>query len=168
MKSTINVEHKSIQIQTNFIEFTYNIEHSLGIINPGALRDLQGDPASLAGFLEHLGGEEELILFAILEHGRSMKKEDCINARQYHIGNPAIALQMTEQNIRCGLYTPLRLLVHENNKSEVFVEFDTPSSVFRQFNDSKIDNIAVSLEGKLLKLIKKSDTAIHPLKKKES
>jgi uncharacterized protein (DUF302 family) len=80
-------------------------------------------------------------------------------ARQYVIGNPLIAVTMTRQDIRAGLYAPLRILVYEAEDRSTRVEYDLPSSLFGQFNDPEVTVIAQSLDKKLANAIKKADIA---------
>lgn len=155
MKNTINIEHVAVKVNGTFEDFTGNLEDLLGILKPADLDFLHGNKASLAGMLQNLGGEEELILFNIIEHGELLRLKgfDGRKAKQYQIGNPVMAMKMTAQNISCGLYAPLRMLVHENADSTVLVEYDLPSSVFAQFDNPQIDSVSQLMDKKIEKLI---------------
>ena len=39
-------------------------------------------------------------------------------------------MQMTQYDIRAGLYAPLRVLLYENEHGATCVEYDKPSSLF--------------------------------------
>lgn len=80
-------------------------------------------------------------------------------AKQYVIGNALIAVQMTYNDIRAGLYAPLRVLVYETiDDQSTLIEFDQPSSLFGQFHNSDVNYIAENLDAKLEKLIEKADS----------
>ena len=74
-------------------------------------------------------------------------------AIQYVLGNPLIAIQMTQHNLAAGLYAPLRVLVYEDNRGRTCLEYDKPSSLFGQFNDDRITTVASLLDRKLEDLI---------------
>lgn len=155
MKTTINIEHVVKKVIGTFEEFTGNLEDLLGILKPADLDFLHGNKASLAGLLENLGGDQELILFNIIEHGELLRLKgfDGKKAKQYQIGNPIMATRMTARNVSSGLYAPLRMLVHEDSDGTVLVEYDLPSSVFAQFNDEEIDQVSGLMDKKVEKLI---------------
>ena len=74
-------------------------------------------------------------------------------AIQYVLGNPLIAVQMTQHNLAAGLYAPLRVLVYEDDRGRTCLEYDKPSSLFGQFNDDRITTVAGLLDRKLEDLI---------------
>jgi uncharacterized protein (DUF302 family) len=49
-------------------------------------------------------------------------------------------MQMTQHDIRAGLYAPLRVLVYENDDGKTCVEYDKPSSDRRQLSFRISDN----------------------------
>ncbi len=155
MKNTINIEHVVKKVIGTFEEFTGNLEDLLGILKPADLDFLHGNKASLAGLLENLGGDQELILFNIIEHGELLRLKgfDGKKAKQYQLGNPIMATKMTARNVSSGLYAPLRMLVHEDTDGTVLVEYDLPSSVFAQFNDPEIDQVSALMDKKVERLI---------------
>jgi len=158
METRITIQHQVLEMNHDFNDYTYNLEVHLGLLSPEILPGLQNDAASMVGFLENLGGGEEMVLFTIFEHGNLLRlKGTPANAKQYLVGNPVIALKMTREDIRAGLYAPLRILVYENKDGIVVVEYDLPSSLFAQLNNEKINTVALSLDEKLLKLIKLAD-----------
>ena len=94
------------------------------------------------------------MLFGTMDHGAllsifGVKKK----AIQYVLGNPLIAIQMTQHNLAAGLYAPLRVLVYEDNRGRTCLEYDKPSSLFGQFNDDRITTVASLLDRKLEDLI---------------
>jgi uncharacterized protein (DUF302 family) len=77
-------------------------------------------------------------------------------AKRYHVGNPLIAFQMTQHDLRAGLYAPLTMFVYATGPATVRVEFDRPSSLFGQFGNPTITEVAVGLDAKLNALIEKA------------
>lgn len=158
MKNTISIIHETVIVSDSFDIYTANLEESLSLLQPEALKELNANPASLARVLQGLGGAQELVLFNIIEHGELLRmKGKKRKAKQYEIGNPALALKMTQENIRSVLYVPLRIMVYENYLNEVVVEYDLPSSLLSQFNNTEINLTALNLDKKLLTLIKMAD-----------
>jgi uncharacterized protein (DUF302 family) len=159
MENKTIIQHQSVPVVSSFGDFTYNLEKILGLYTPGILNDLETDPASVVGFLENLGGDHELILFNIIEHGELLRLQGKkAKVKQYLLGNPMIAVKMTQHDLRAGLYAPLRILVYEDQNKTTVVEYDVPSSQFGQFGNDQITAIAQTLDRKLLKLINQADT----------
>jgi uncharacterized protein (DUF302 family) len=77
-------------------------------------------------------------------------------ARQYVLGNPLYAARMTQHDIRAGLYAPLRVLIYVDNAGATCVEYDLPSSLFGQFENDKVREVAAELDRKLSALIEQS------------
>jgi uncharacterized protein (DUF302 family) len=158
MERTIEVRHMSLEVNTDFESFTHNFEQSLGRFDPSLVRDLETAPVEARKRLEKAAGEEGLMLFNIQDHGKLLnilgtpKK-----AKQYVLGNPLIAITMTRQDIRAGLYAPLRVLVYEGDDHSTRVDFDQPSSLLGQFNSPEITRVAQSLDTKLTNLIQKAE-----------
>jgi uncharacterized protein (DUF302 family) len=69
-------------------------------------------------------------------------------AKQYLIGNPLVAIQITRYDIRAALYAPLRMLVFESEPGRTVVEFDQPSTLFGQFGRNEVTAGAVESDGK--------------------
>jgi uncharacterized protein (DUF302 family) len=72
---------------------------------------------------------------------------------QYLVGNPLFAIQMTQHDIRAGLYAPLRVLIYEDETGKTFVEYDRPSTLFGQFGNTKVTEVAAMLDRKLEELL---------------
>ena len=77
-------------------------------------------------------------------------------AVQYVVGNPLFALQMTQHDIRAGLYAPLRVLLYEEERGKTCLEYDRPSSLFGQFGNDRIAPTAAMLDRKLEALVSAS------------
>ena len=59
--------------------------------------------------------------------------------------------------MRAALYAPLRILVYEGADNSSYVEYDLPSSLFGQFGNEKVTEVAKNLDEKLLNVIILSD-----------
>ncbi len=59
------------------------------------------------------------------------------------IGNPLIAVEMTQHNVAAG-----RVLIYDA-EGKTCLEYDRPSSVLGQFHDHRIDSVAAMLDRKL-------------------
>ena len=60
---------------------------------------------------------------------------------------------MTQHDIRAGLYAPLRVLIYENDDGKTCVEYDRPSSLFGQFGNAKVTDVATMLDRKIEQLV---------------
>jgi uncharacterized protein (DUF302 family) len=158
MERTIEVRHVSVELKTGFESFTERFEKSLGRFDPAMVKDLATAPADARKRLENAAGEEGLMLFNIQDHGKLLSIVGAPRkAKQYVLGNPLIAIQMTQHDIRAGLYAPLRMIVYEANDHRVRAEYDLPSSLFGQFNVADVTAVALTLDTKMANAIRKAD-----------
>lgn len=122
MKNIIDINHQMVKVTSNFDDFTHNLEAALGCLDPTIFQKVGAEPAVVEAHLKQMEGEEDLILFDIQNHGQLLtivgkpKK-----AKQYVVGNPLTAIQMTQYDIRAALYAPLRMLVYEAADKSVYV-----------------------------------------------
>jgi uncharacterized protein (DUF302 family) len=72
------------------------------------------------------------------------------------VGNPRFAARMTEYDIRAGLYAPLRVLIYADDSETTWVEYDLPSTLFCQFKNHKVNEVAADLDRKLASLIEQA------------
>ncbi|MEH2003077.1 MAG: DUF302 domain-containing protein [Nostoc sp.] len=158
MKTIIDMNHQMVKVASDFDNFTRNLEASLIRLDSATMQKIGTEPAAFEVHLKQMGGEEDLILFDMQNHGQLLTLVDAPKkAKQYVIGNPLIAVQMTQHDIRAALYAPLRLLVYEAADQSVYVEYDLPSSLFGQFGNAEVTKVAESLDLKLVNLIAKVD-----------
>src|SRR5262249_36172806 len=102
-------------------------------------------------------GPSGFMLFGTTDHGALLRLAgQKRKAIQYVVGNPLIALQMTQHDIRASLYAPLRVLLYQNADGKVCIEYDKPSSLFGQFGNAEIDSVAAMLDRKLEALVAKA------------
>jgi uncharacterized protein (DUF302 family) len=97
------------------------------------------------------------MVFSTYDHGALLTiKGSPRRARQYVVGNPLYASRMTQHDIRAGLYAPLRVLIYADQPGGVCIEYDLPSSLFGQFGNIKVNEVAAELDRKLAALVEKS------------
>jgi uncharacterized protein (DUF302 family) len=90
------------------------------------------------------------MIFLVFDHGAALNMVGARrNAKQYLIGNPLTAIQMSQHDIRAALYAPLRVLVYEQKAGQTIVEYDQPSSLFGQFGEKNVTDVALGLDTKL-------------------
>jgi len=158
MENTITVSHQRIQLKRNYDDFTKNIESILMHLDPGYANNILVDPKAVERYLASLNGETGLVLFDVQNHGNLLNLYgERKKAKQYVIGNPLIASQMTRQDIRASLYAPVRVIVYEGTDKRSYAEYDLPSSLFGQFGNAKILEVAKSLDEKLQNAIRIAD-----------
>jgi uncharacterized protein DUF302 len=75
-----------------------------------------------------MNGPSGLLLFGTTDHGWlvSLLGETKEQAIQYVVGNPLIAIEMTQHNLAAGLCVPLRVLIYEAD-GKTRLEYDRPS-----------------------------------------
>ncbi|WP_460547699.1 DUF302 domain-containing protein [Hymenobacter daeguensis] len=158
MNDSIAASHQVVKVASSFDRFTQHLEAALGHLDRTIFDQVATAPALVEAYLKQLGGEQELILFGIEDHGALLAIIGASRkARQYAIGNPLIALTMTQHDMRAALYAPLHVLVYEAPNQQVCVEYDLPSSLFGQFGNAEITKVAESLDGKLATLLARVD-----------
>jgi uncharacterized protein (DUF302 family) len=142
-----------------FAQVTKAFEQQLGKFNEDTYKSLAAgeDVEKARAKLEAMVGPSGFMLFRTSDHGALLrlvgqKKK----ALQYLVGNPLFAIQMTQHDIRASLYAPLRVLIYENEKEKTCVEYDRPSSLFGQFGNAKVTDVAKMLDQKMEKLVAKA------------
>jgi uncharacterized protein (DUF302 family) len=154
--SRFTVDHVSVATDKPFEEVTKAIERQLGRFDPEVYKSLAAgaDPEEAKAKIGAMVGPSGFMLFTTNGHGALLRivgqKRKAI---QYVLGNPLIALQMTQHDIRASLYAPLRLLVYENEEGKTCLEYDKPSSLFGQFGNEQITPTAVMLDQKMQAMV---------------
>ena len=153
----VTVVHETVDLPASYDAFTGRLER-LGRFEPEvAARVLAEDPSGAAARIGAMAGDQGLMLFGTQDHGGLFAlRGEARKAKRYHVGNPLIAFQMTQHDVRAGLYAPLTLFVYEIGPAAVRVEFDRPSSVFGQFGNPAVTEVAVGLDAKLNALIEEA------------
>jgi len=155
--TAIIVTHKTCSPDATYENFTRRFEKQCGIHDGEAYRALLADPKERERAQSVIGaqaGASGFMIFAFYDHGALLNVMNAPRkAKQYVVGNPLIAARMTAEDIRAGLYAPLRVLVYEDADSKLQVDYDLPSSLFGQFRNPKVDAVARELDVKLEGLI---------------
>jgi uncharacterized protein (DUF302 family) len=158
--SRIAVDHVRVEADEPFDSVTKAFEQQLGRFNPEVVSQsvASGEEVEkVRAKIEAMVGSSGLMLFQTSNHGgllhlAGQKKR----AIQYVVGNPLIAVQMTQHDIKAGLYAPVRVLIYENPEGKTCVEYDKPSSLFGQFGNPKVTEVAAMLDRKLEQLVAKA------------
>jgi uncharacterized protein (DUF302 family) len=157
--SRITVDHVQVLTDKPFEQVVKVFEKQLGQFNPEVSKSLGAgeDPEKVRAKIEAMVGPSGFMLFSTSNHGELLRLAgQKKKALQYLVGNPLFALQMTQLDIRAGLYAPLRVLVYENEHGKTCVEYDKPSSLFGQFGNTKVTDVATMLDRKLEQLVAKA------------
>jgi uncharacterized protein (DUF302 family) len=150
------VDHVRLATDKPFEEVARAFERQLGRFDPDVYKALAvgEDAEGVRARIEAMAGPSGFMLFGANDHGALLRLagQKC-KAVQYIVGNPLFALQMTQHDIRAGLYAPLRVLLYEDEAGKTCLEYDSPSSLFGQFGDDRISPTAAMLDKKLEELV---------------
>ncbi len=157
--SHFQVDHVRLEATNPFEEVTKAFERQLGRFDPNVLRAATeaGNAEAAKAKIAAMAGPSGFMLFGTQDHGALLRLAgQNRKAIQYVVGNPLVALQMTQHDIRASLYAPLRVLIYEDEQGRTCVEYDRPSSLFGQFGDDRIAPTAAMLDRKLEGLVSAS------------
>jgi uncharacterized protein (DUF302 family) len=152
----VTIEHVHVETVKPFAEVTAALEARLGQFDPAVYEQLRSgaDPEAVRARLEGMAGPSGFMLFRTSDHGALLRLAgQTKRAVQYLLGNPLFAIRMTQHDIRAGLYAPLRVLVYEDAGGKTCVEYDRPSSLFGQFGNASVTEVATMLDRKLEQLV---------------
>jgi uncharacterized protein (DUF302 family) len=152
----ITIEHVRVETAKPFGEFCAAFEARLGRFDSAVYEHLRSgaDTEAVRTRLERMAGPSGLMLFGTQNHGELLRlARQQRKAVQYVVGNPLFALQMTQHDIRASLYAPLRVLIYWDEEGKTCVEYDRPSSLFGQFGNAKVTEVATMLDQKLEQLV---------------
>jgi uncharacterized protein (DUF302 family) len=149
----VQITHVTVEVHAPYGRFTAALEKIVGRHSNDVEQDMRSNPPRAEERIKAMEGEQGLMIFQILDHGTALNIVGVhAKAKQYLIGNPLTAIQMTRYDLRAALYAPLRILVYEKDGQTV-VEYDLPSSLFGQFDNSEVTPVGVSLDTKLERVI---------------
>ena len=154
--STYMVDHVRLTTTKLFEAVRAYFERQLGRVDADAYQAslAGGDVEATRATIEAMVGPSGFMLFATYDHGSLLGLVGPgRRALQYILGNPLIAVQMTRHDIRAGLYAPLRLLLYENDAGKTTLEYDQPSSLFGQFGNAQVTEVAATLDQKMERLV---------------
>ncbi|HEY4369095.1 MAG TPA: DUF302 domain-containing protein [Steroidobacteraceae bacterium] len=124
-------------------------------------RDTTVSEALERGNKERVEDEREhgpkLSLFLTRGHGRLLAiYGHSRKAYQYEIGNPITAASMTQHRLAASLYAPLRVALYEDDLGRGVFEYDRPSSLFGQFGDARVTEVAHALDASLKDILERA------------
>jgi len=95
-------------------------------------------------------GQGGMMVMAQVDQGNMLSMAGLkLKAELFLVGNPTVGKQLFEQDHNVGLYVPLRVFVTEGSDGKVYVSYDKPSALLKQFNNQKIDMVAGMLDQKI-------------------
>ena len=151
------VTHVNVATPKPFDGVTAAIEQQLGKYDSAAIAAAFAGklaPEDMEAKIHAMEGSSGFMLFAVRDHGQLLSlKGRRVSARQYEVGNPLIALEMTQADVRAGEYAPLRIYVYAGEDHLTHVDYDLPSTVFGRFHSAEVDRVAKGLDEKLGRLI---------------
>ncbi len=99
----------------------------------------------------------KLALFLTRNHGRLLTVDGrAREAYQYEIGDPITAASMTQHRLAACLYAPLRVTLYEDDRGLGVFEYDRPSSLFGQFGDVRVTEVARELDETLEDILERA------------
>jgi uncharacterized protein (DUF302 family) len=152
----VTIEHVHVETEKPFGEVAAALEARMGKFDQAVYDELRSgaDPEAVRTRLERMAGPSGFMLFRTSDHGALLRLVgQAKKAVQYLLGNPLFAIQKTQHDIRAGLYAPLRLLVYEDERGKTCVEYDRPYSLFGQFGNASVTEVATMLDRKLQELV---------------
>jgi uncharacterized protein (DUF302 family) len=155
--TTSSVTHFNFKSPKSFEQVTAAIEKQLGKFDAQAYGELMKSslpPAEVEAKIHAMEGTSGFMLFTMRDHGQllALKGKKAFD-RQYEIGNPLFAVEMTSEDLRAGEYAPLRICVYVADDGLTHVDYDLPSTVFGRFKSPRTDEVAKGLDDKLKALI---------------
>lgn len=154
---SFSIEHVTVVCDKPFEETRKAFEKLLPTFNVEALALLSHGEIERAG--ELLEKSPELSILLSRDHG-SVLKIAGLNRKaiQYDVGNPLTASKMTRHRLQTALYAPFRVVLYENTEGQAIFEYDKPSTIFSQFDDREVTNVALSLDAAIEATLKKAST----------
>ena len=156
MIEEVQVKHVRVKTEKSFGEVAAALEARLGKFDSAVYEQLRSgaDPEAVRTRLEGMAGPSGFMLFRTSDHGALLRLAgQTRKAVQYLLGNPLFAVRMTQHDIRAGLYAPLRVLLYEDETGKTCIEYDKPSTLFGQFGNAKVTEVAAMLDRKLEQLV---------------
>jgi hypothetical protein len=154
-QKTVSIEHVTIASTKPFEDIRAALEALVPRLDDEALQLLRDGKPGLA--LARLERGPALSIFGSRDHGGLLQIAGLRRkAIQYDIGNPLTASKMTRHRISAALYAPIRVLLRESPEGYAAFEYDSPKSVFGQFDDKEVDKVAGELDVQLRHVLEQS------------
>lgn len=145
---TIAVEHVTLTSARSFAQVRSNLERTLPKLDGRIVEQLASGDVAKAKAYDDAG--PKLSIFLERDHGALLQIAGrARNAIQYEIGNPLTASKMSRHRLAAALYAPLRVVLYESDDGTAVFEFDKPSSLFGQFGDAQVTEVARGLDASL-------------------
>lgn len=158
--SQLPVEHVKIVTSKPYDQVKSALESRLGRLSD-AIRELlkKNEIEAVRDALKAAAGEDGLAIHYVGPHGDWLALQgERKKATAYLIGNVLYAVQMTGIDLASGLYAPLRVVLYQNESGDSVFEYDKPSTLFSQFGQPGIDEVARILDERLHTLLIKVGT----------
>jgi len=153
-RQVLQVEHVKIETSKKFADVEAALERSVPQLDPAIGEALATGDEQRATELER---GAPLFIFLKRNHGALLQAvKQPRKALQYDIGNPHTASKMTRHRLPAGLYAPLRVFLYENEKGGSTFEYDQPSSLFGQFDDEQVSEVARGLDAALERALQRA------------
>jgi uncharacterized protein (DUF302 family) len=153
-RRVLPVEHIMMKTTKNFAEVEAALERSVPQLDPAIAAALVVGDEERATELER---GAPLSIFLKRNHGALLQVTGRPRkALQYEIGNPHTASKMTRHRLPAGLYAPLRVMLYEDETGGSIFEYDKPSSLFGQYGDEQVTEVARHLDADLEAVLRKA------------
>jgi len=153
----VPVEHLQVWTARPFSEVVRRLEAETGIFDAAAIQarvEAKAPPRSVIEAIAAMAGRSGFMRFASLDHGAILRLQGrSAEAVRFLIGDPLTASRMTSLRIDSALYAPLSLLVAADEHGGTRLEYDRPSTLFRQFDDPGVAQVARELDEKFAALV---------------
>ncbi|HLZ58836.1 MAG TPA: DUF302 domain-containing protein [Ktedonosporobacter sp.] len=158
--TSLTIQHTVVESKRSFEEVTRALEEQLGTADERLYdigRQLIAANASweeVTQAVEAYVGTSGFIIFGKTDHNVILalaRKRG--RAYQYVIGNPLLAVQMTQYQPEVALYAPTRLAVYEDHEKRTFVAYDSFTLQLAQYEHEEIMRMAQFVEKKLEALV---------------
>jgi Domain of unknown function DUF302 len=144
-RKTIEIAHVVIESEKPSAEVRASLEALIPAIDEEILLLLNGGITDR--LKQRLEAGPELSIFLKRDHGALLGLYgQARDAVQYEIGNPLTASTMTRHAPSAALYAPLRVVIYERDDGGSRIEYDLPSSLFGQFGDERVTEVARRLD----------------------
>lgn len=158
METQYTVTHISVKLNSGFVSFTRELEAALGKLDLPSLAKAGHNAEATEAAIKTMQGIEGMTLFNVEDLGHLLSLNGPPRtAKRYFVGNYLRASQIVSDDIRLGLYAPLRVLVYQSDDQSTHVEYDLPSSQFSNFGNELITKSGFALDTKLANLIAFAD-----------
>jgi hypothetical protein len=156
-RTTTTTIHVNLLSSKAFSAVIAAIDQQLGKLDGAALGALMSgsmSPSEIEAKIHAMEGSSGLMLFAVRDHGQLLSlKGKTSYGKQYELGNPLIAAEMTGVDLRAGEYAPLRMYIYVGPDAMTHIDYDLPSSVLARFKSPVIAQVAARLDHKMEVLV---------------